>query len=135
VWSNQQAGATTTTTQSGTFFYTATDANGCTVTSTSVIVTHNPLPVVNVTATPNAICVGQGQTTIDAGSQTGVSYVWQPNGEVTPTILVDQAGTYSVTATLNGCTAYMVLATIIAVNPPVISLRPNLPLHVAKQLF
>lgn len=124
VWSNQQTGATTTTTQSGTFFYTAIDANGCTVTSTSVIVTHNPLPVVNVTASPNAICVGQGETTIDGGSQAGVSYVWQPNGEVTPTILVDQAGTYSVTGTLNGCIDTGSI-TVIAVTPPVISLDPS----------
>jgi gliding motility-associated-like protein len=124
VWSNQQAGATTTTTQSGIFFYTATDTNGCSVTSDSVVVTHKQLPVVNVTATPNAICVGQGATTIDAGNQVGATYLWQPGGEVTSSISVNQAGTYSVVATLNGCTATG-STTIIAVNPPVISLDPT----------
>jgi len=124
VWSNQSTGDIITVTLPGTYFYTALDNNGCTVTSTSVVVANKPLPVVNVTATPNAICIGQGQTTIDAGSQTGATYVWQPGGEVTPTISVNQAGTYSVTATLDGCTATG-STTIIAVNPPVVSLDPT----------
>jgi gliding motility-associated-like protein len=123
VWSNQQQGVSTTVTTAGTYSYTALDGTGCSVTSNTVTVTHRPYPNPNIVATPPAICVGQGTTTLNAGSEVNVTYVWQPTGAQTSTIQVSQPGTYSVQATLNGCVTLDTL-TVNAADTPVLNLQP-----------
>jgi gliding motility-associated-like protein len=123
VWSNQQSGVSITVTTAGTYSYTATDGSGCQVTSTSVTVTHRPYPNPNIVATPPAICVGQGSTTLNAGSETGVTYVWQPTGAGTPTIQVTQPGTYIVQANNNGCIKLDTI-TVNAADTPALNLQP-----------
>ncbi|MCW5908204.1 MAG: choice-of-anchor L domain-containing protein [Chitinophagales bacterium] len=123
VWSNTMTGVSITVTTAGTYSYTATGGNGCQVTSTSVTVTHRPYPNPNITATPPAICVGQGSTTLNAGSEAGVSYVWQQGGATTPTIQVTQPGTYIVQADNNGCVRLDTL-TVDAAQTPVLNLEP-----------
>lgn len=97
-----QPGATVTVTTAGAYFYTALDTNGCTVTSTTVTVTHTAPPSANITASPSVICTGQGGTTLTAPGVPGVVYTF--NGTtVANSIQVTAAGTYTLTADSNGC--------------------------------
>ncbi len=84
-----------------TYTVTATDANGCTAsTSRTVIVNPNPVAVITGDLT---ICEGESTTLTASG---GGSYLWSTN-EVTPSITVSPINdqTYSVTVTsVNGCT-------------------------------
>lgn len=122
-WSNNQAGANITVTSAGQYSFTATDVNGCTVTSTTVTVTHTPYPTPNIVANPAAICIGQGQTTLTAGNETGVTYTWQPGGQTTSSIQTATPGTYIVTADRNGCITLDTLV-VVASDSPAISLPP-----------
>jgi gliding motility-associated-like protein len=88
------AGTTTMT-------YTVTNGNGCT-SSVSTAVTVNPLPTVVITADNQLVICPSGSVTLTAPA--GMTYVWSPNGELTQSITVTQAGQYSVVATnTNGC--------------------------------
>lgn len=120
VWSNNIPGANILVTTSGTYSYSATDNNNCSVVSGSVVVTHTPLPTPNITANPPAICLGQGSTTLSAGSQSNVTYNWQPSGSGN-TIQINQPGIYSVVADLNGCLGFDTIA-VSAADSPSISL-------------
>ncbi|MBK8659020.1 MAG: choice-of-anchor L domain-containing protein [Bacteroidetes bacterium] len=119
-WSNSLPGSTTLVVNPGSYSYTATDGNNCTVTSNSVVVTHNPRPNPNITAVPAVICVGQGSSTLSVNSEAGVSYVWFPAGSGN-SIQVTTAGTYVVEATLNNCVAFDTLD-ITSSDTPSISL-------------
>ncbi len=87
----------------GTATYTITPTFGtCVGTPTNVVITVNPAPTVSA-GPDQSICPGQ-QVTL-TGSGTAATYTWN-NGVVdgqpfTPAA----AGTYTVTGTLNGCTA------------------------------
>jgi len=86
----------------GTVTYTATITNssGCTA-SQNVVLTVNPTPVVTIAAD---YCAVANRVQLTANSTLPASsYVWS-TGETTQTILVDEAGDYSVTAyTAAGC--------------------------------
>jgi len=57
---------------------------------------------------------------------TGVSYNWNPGGQTTPTLTVTQPGTYSVTATLNGCVATSNAVLVLSGSAPtIISFTPS----------
>lgn len=122
VWNNASTGAIISVNDTGYYFYTATDANGCSVSSDSALVSNIPFPVPVITASPPSICVGQSASTLDAGSVIGVGYVWSFGGATTNTILISQAGIYSVTATLSNCSA-SASVTIAAADTPVIKLN------------
>jgi len=99
-WSNGGTGQTISTTASGIYFVTVTDAGGCTG-EANVSVTANANPVANITGTAS-ICIGQ-TSILDVG--TGyTSYLWN-DGSTGQTLTASTAGTYSVTVTdTNGCT-------------------------------
>ncbi|HHM20906.1 MAG TPA: gliding motility-associated C-terminal domain-containing protein, partial [Bacteroidetes bacterium] len=101
LWSNGQTGATITTTTSGTYTVTVSDASGCSGTA-SVEINISVAPQVGISGPANA-CEGQPVSlTADPGF---TSYTWS-NGAVTSAIEVDQPGTYEVVVTdANGCTA------------------------------
>jgi PKD repeat protein len=87
---------------SGTFTITvtATNADGCSETSTATIVIHPEVPDGSITASSLLICQGNTATLC---APSGYSYVWQPGLETTQCITTG-AGTYSVTLTdSNGC--------------------------------
>ena len=65
---------TVTPSSSKTYYVTGTDVNGCKGTS-SFLLTVVPLPVVNATATPSIICVGQNIVLSATGA---ISYSWTP---------------------------------------------------------
>nr|MBP7184220.1 gliding motility-associated C-terminal domain-containing protein [Saprospiraceae bacterium] len=85
----------------GTYAVTVTGVGGCTSTAT-MAVTQNSLPIANITG--NLSFCPSSSTTLTASG--GVSYVWDDAaGAITPSILVNSVGTYTVTVTgANGCT-------------------------------
>jgi gliding motility-associated-like protein len=108
-------GGTVTVTPATTILYTVTGTNGfgCTATKTvNLIVT--PIPTVNATASPTAICIGASSTLTATGATT---YSWMPgsltgsNVSITPTITT----TYTVTGS-NGTCSNTKTVTVI-VNP------------------
>lgn len=104
VWSNGQTGNTISANSSGTYSAIVTGANGCTATSNSInlIVAANPTATVTVNG-PTSLNTGQTTTLIASGGDT---YVWQPGGQTTSSIVVNSAGTYTVTATnASGCSS------------------------------
>ncbi len=104
VWSNGQTGNTLTVNASGNYSVTATNQNGCTGTSAAAAVNVNPIPTATISASGNTnLATGQSVILTATG---GSSYVWQPGGQTTSSIVVSTPGNYSATvASAAGCTA------------------------------
>ncbi len=99
---------------------TVTDQYGCKA-SKSATVTVNDLPIVRVSGN-RSFCAGALTTLTATG---GVSYLWS-NGVVTSSITVDEAGTYTVTATnASGCQAALDVE-LTVVEAPHLSITGNL---------
>lgn len=100
---------------------TVTDAIGCS-NADVVTVNVNPLPVAN--AGPNVFIMTGGSATLNASG--GGTYLWS-TGETTATISVSPGATttYSVTVTLNGCTAVDDI-TVFVNEAPNVDLGPDL---------
>lgn len=121
-WSNNSTGSTTNVSSSGT--YTVTALNGsCSSSATSIAVTINQPPTVSASASSSPVCAGQPVTLTATGN--AASYQWSGTGLQTTTsssvsAIVSTAGsqTYTVTATLNGCTA--TATTSVTFNPTVV---------------
>jgi gliding motility-associated-like protein len=84
---------------SGTYQVTVTDPNGCRFTDTTHVTLQVP-PTVELGPSPN-LCPGETDT-LNAGAGFD-SYIWS-TGSTDPSIIVDQAGIYSVTVTFGVCT-------------------------------
>lgn len=101
----------------GTYFVTATDQNGCTV-SGSATVTEPPALVATAMAT-NASCFGTcdgALTGMASGGTPGYTYLWQPGNITSPTYNGACAGCYTLTVTdMNGCQAFY---TVCVTEPP-----------------
>ncbi len=105
-----------------------TDANGCTATPQTIVITVNPPLNVTATVAPNPICIGFS-TTLSAlgsgGSGAGYTYTWQPGNMNGPTVNVTPTATgtttYTVTITDNCGTPQDTAQVSVLVNPsPVI---------------
>jgi len=99
-----------------TYTVTGTSATGC-INTDQVLVTVNPIPVVN--AGPDvSICTG-GSTTLTATGAT--AYSWAPGGQTTAAITVTPAATttYTVTGTSLGCTSTDAVTVTILANAPI----------------
>ena len=92
--------------------YTVTvSANGCTSAPASVNAIVNMLPLAPIVSTNSPLCSGSS-INLTAGTIAGATYSWTgPNGFTSslqnPSITnagINASGTYSVTATVNGCT-------------------------------
>src|SRR4030095_3808582 len=100
-----------TTNASGTYSVTAT-VNGCTSAAGTVNVTVNAGPSAPTAGSNGPICEGQ-TLNLTASNIGGASYNWTgPNGFTSnnqnpsiPNAIKNASGTYSVTATVNGCTS------------------------------
>jgi len=100
LWSTGQATPSIIVGTQGTYTVTATDANGCSGTS-SIFVTVNPNPVPSISG--NQVLCSGGTVSLSANAGYA-AYQWS-NGAFTPTIVVNTPGTYTVTVTdVNGCT-------------------------------
>ncbi|MBI3500518.1 MAG: gliding motility-associated C-terminal domain-containing protein [Bacteroidetes bacterium] len=82
---------------------TVTAANGCTASVTSTV-SVTPVPNPSVTSTGNTICSGSSVTLSASG---GTTYVWNPGGSTTSSIVVSPTSntTYTLTAANGTCTA------------------------------
>ncbi len=105
VWSNGNATNSASNLCAGTYYYTVTDANGCTYSCHSVI--NNPTPL-NLTCTGSNTCVGacMGSADVSAsGGKAPYTYSWS-NGATTSSISNLCCGAYTVVVTdKNGCSA------------------------------
>jgi len=106
LWSNGGIIQSISVTFGGTYTVTVGDANGCTASSTGVVITQNTpdVPVISATGA-TTFCTG-GSVDITVNSAANFSaYSWS-NSSTNDTITVTATGNYSVTTTdLNGCTA------------------------------
>lgn len=117
LWSpNNQTTQNITVSTAGTYFVTATDANGCSSVSpsTTVVVNNNPVPTVSALGS-TTFCQG-GSVTLVATA--GAQYLWSPNGETNQIISAATSGNYSVIVTDgNGCVGTSSPAVVVTVNP------------------
>ncbi|OYU96851.1 MAG: hypothetical protein CFE21_00765 [Bacteroidetes bacterium B1(2017)] len=97
---------------SGVYKVAISDSSGCIVTTSSVIVTVNPLPIASITPADSAsICVGSSQL-LTANNGVNLSYEWYLNdtliaGQIVRTLTATAAGNYKVkTINLRGCSAF-----------------------------
>jgi hypothetical protein len=116
-WSNGQTGSTVVVNNPGSFIVSATDANGCVVTSSATQVISGSSVSIPVEPSLAAICDGE-PAVLTAG--TGFSqYEWS-NGAIGQTITVSATGYYSVTATdVNGCPGSSPLVEVIQSQFPI----------------
>ncbi len=109
-------------TDAGTYYVSVTE-NGCTSGVDSVVVVINPIATPPVAGSNTPVCEGD-QIELTATSTTGATYYWWgPNGfssstqnpTIAPATPAD-AGTYYVTAIMNGCNSDTSSTTVV-VNP------------------
>jgi hypothetical protein len=115
LWDNGiGAGASHALNPQETTTYTVTGStNGCQTTA-SVLVTVNPIPEVEATASPNEICLGE---LVDLSAIGADEFFWDNGlgaGEV-HTLNPQETTTYTVTGTTNGCQASA--SVTVTVNP------------------
>ena len=103
VWGDGTTNAYFSTTQTGTYFVTVTNAQGCSATTSETVIV-NPLPEVTISANNN-ICNGES-VSLFAFSTTGMQYSWPMSGQQGQLITVapTNTSTYTVLVTdENGC--------------------------------
>jgi gliding motility-associated-like protein len=114
---NVQTIPTATALCAGTYSVTATDANGCIVTTTATITTPASISV-NITALGHVSCYGACDgfaTAAVTGGTAPFSYMWAPSGTAGSSVNNLCAANYTVTVTdANGCTA----STTVLINQP-----------------
>lgn len=101
-------GATISNQSAGTYTVTATDANGCTATTTATITQAASTLAASISGTTPATCGSNNgsATATSTGGVGTVTYSWMPGSLTGATISNQAAGTYTVTATDgNGCTS------------------------------
>ncbi|MFN8276742.1 MAG: LamG-like jellyroll fold domain-containing protein [Chitinophagales bacterium] len=129
-WSNNggsNAAAVYTPSGNTSYTVTATDANNCTASLTKTV-TVNPLPTPAILPASPTVCLG-GTSTLTASG--GASYSWSNGGGSAAAASFTPSGTttYTVTATLNNCTA-TASRQITVNNLPVASILPATAVNV-----
>jgi hypothetical protein len=100
-WSNGASGSTINISNPGTYSVTATYSGGCTSSASIVVQGEGGAPP---TITGGTTFCENSSLTLTAQGGNYTAYNWS-NGEATPSITINQGGTYSVTVTSNsGCT-------------------------------
>jgi hypothetical protein len=101
LWSTGATTSSVVASASGSYTVTVTDANGCSATSSPIVVTANANPSATITAGgPTTFCAG-GSVTLT--SSAGSSYLWS-TGATTASIVAITSGNYTVTVTdASGC--------------------------------
>ena len=100
IWSNGNTGSTLNINSGGDYSVTGTNEYGCTATAYKSVESKQS-PVVSISG-PNLVCAGSSITLTASSNIANTTYLWS-NGSTQSSITVSQAGIYSVTATLNGC--------------------------------
>lgn len=120
---NGETNQTYTATQSGSYTVEVRIGSSCVSTSTPVVVTVKPAPVVSIdTVDGTSACVG---STIRLKANGGGSYVWSYQGKTTDTLQVTSSGVFVVTVTNSEqCTASA--SVNVKINPlPIIEINPG----------
>ncbi len=112
-WSTGDMTQTTDISNPGDYTVTVSNANGCTITS-NINITQALEFSTDIIGDLN-ICQGES-TMLDATTTNATSYIWS-NGEMTPMIDVDMAGTYTVTVTDGMCNGTASVTVIMSMNP------------------
>ncbi|MCX6295506.1 MAG: PKD domain-containing protein, partial [Bacteroidetes bacterium] len=117
---------------SGTITITPT-LGGCAGTTSTYTITVNPIPATPVATNTGPFCPG---TTINLLSSTiaGAAYSWTGPSTFTsaiqnatrPSATAAMAGTYSVTATVAGCTSLVGTTTVVVSTVPVVTAETNI---------
>jgi len=115
LWNDGSTDAVRTITSPGTYSVEAW-LTGCWV-SDEINIAFTPLPLVDL-GPDRSICPGDA-TSFDA-TTAGASYLWS-DGSTEPTLLVNSAGTRTVTVTVNGCSATDA-AEVFLLDAPVVDL-------------
>lgn len=116
LWNTGASTPVITVNTSGTYTCTFTNSNNCSMSqSVEVNIFENPVISGNLN-----ICEG-GSTTLTASG--GNAYLWN-NGAQTPSITVNNAGTYIVTATSGNCSATASVTTSV-ISLPQVSINGN----------
>ncbi|MFM6935152.1 MAG: beta strand repeat-containing protein [Flavobacteriales bacterium] len=125
VWTNNATSQSITVSTSGTYGVQVSNGAGCSVNSSSLNVTVNPLPSSTITSSSTSLCIGSNM--VLSASNTGANYVWN-TGASSQSIIINNGGNYSVVVTdANGCTA--TASTLITnVAPPQASISVSGPL-------
>ncbi len=115
LWDDGSTGSTRTVYTSGTYYVTVTNELGCN-SSDTVVLTANPVPVVDL-GPFEALCLPPGESiTLDAGNP-GSTFLWN-DASTGQTNSVYESGTYSVTVTNEfGCQASDTVTKTISVSP------------------
>lgn len=92
------------------------DANGCPATASATIT--EPTPLFLATGTTDVTCFGLcngSASTVVGGGSGGYMYDWSPGGQITPSITMQCAGSYTIDVTdINGC----VISDTVTINEP-----------------
>ncbi|MBK8808847.1 MAG: hypothetical protein IPO21_20300, partial [Bacteroidales bacterium] len=127
LWSNGVASPDISVNKTGTYIVTVSVGN-CTATD-QIEVNVNPLPSVNLGA-DKEICEGE-LTPLNAANYSNASYLWN-NGATSSSITVFITGTYSVTVSIDNCTATDDIE--VNVNPlPTVSLGADIEICEGEQ--
>ena len=114
-WNTSEKTTSITVSTAGDYSYTSIDANGCSVSSSTVSVVVNSNPTPTISALGNTTFCDGGSVDLDAGFGYA-NYSWS-NGETTQGITSTANNTYSVTVTdANGCTGTSGTTSVV-VNP------------------
>ena len=102
---------------------TVTSASGC-IGSSSIQVTANPLPKISVVAKgPVVFCQPLTVTLSASGAD---SYIWNPGGQTSSSIVVNSSGPYYAVGTdANGCSGTSNTVNVTANQSPTVSVTPN----------
>ncbi len=93
--------ATFTINTAGTYFVEVQTPEGCTATTESIAIAFNQAATPTITASETGICASGGSVILTA-SDGFDSYAWS-TGDTESTIEVNEAGTYTLAVTQNGC--------------------------------
>jgi hypothetical protein len=104
LWSTGDTTPTIIVTKPGAYTLTITTADGCEGTSAPLIITLNPKPVLSISASSTMLMHLQDSVTLSA--TTGYEQYQWSTGESAETVVLKQAGVYTVTIIdSNGCSA------------------------------
>ncbi|HVR38562.1 MAG TPA: hypothetical protein VMU84_05660, partial [Thermoanaerobaculia bacterium] len=123
LWSNGSTAQSIVVSSAGSYSVNVTNAQGCSATSNATSVAVQSLPSASISASgPTTFCEG-GSVTLTASS--GASYLWS-NGATTQSIVVSNAGSYSVTVTnAQGCASSSSATTVVVNALPVATISAS----------